>query len=288
MGTLTARGADDVPLVEYLITAHQDAFKENGGELDADKYFNDSLAWLKDKHGEKNIISAVVHNDEQAPHLVVYVTPIIEKPAGTRKRSVIVGKAEDGSQIRETREFKTAAEIRLSAKTFFGSRKKLSDLQTSFADEVGIKHNLRRGVIGSRAKRKTIKAFYSNALEQVAAAEQRAADAERRAEQAERYRASLIEDVRGLVGGLVDALNALAIAARPPVPEKATDTALGAIKRVFEGLASRIPGLSDSIAAALEPSAAQADGAKPSQGLFNSLRAFAGRASDKAGKPRPK
>lgn len=302
LAQLTSRRGDEVPVVEYLITANQLAFAEHGGPVDAKRFFSDSLDWLKRKHGAENIVCAVVHNDEQAPHLVAYIVPIIEKPCSKRKRSVIIGTNPDGSKIRETREFETAPSIVLSAKTFFGGRKKLSEMQTDFAQAVGIKHNLVRGEIGSRATHREVKHFYAEMQAELAEAKRRAAvaeasaqeserraeQAERRAEQAERYRASLIEDVRGLVGGLVDALNALAIAARPPVPEKATDTALGALRRVFEGLASRIPGLSDSIAAALEPSAAQADGAKPSQGLFRSLRMFAERASAKASQPRPR
>lgn len=150
-----------VPCIEYLITAHKDAFKEGGGEVDSSKYFADSLKWLEAKHGKENIVAVNIQRDEQTPHMVAYVVPLVEVAAKTRKRSVVVGKDAEGKQIREIREYKEAATSRLSASEFFDSRQKLRDLQTDFSKDVGAKHGLERGVEGSTAKHQTIKQFYT-------------------------------------------------------------------------------------------------------------------------------
>lgn len=151
-----------VPCIEYLITANKDAFKEGGGEVDSTKYFADSLKWLEAKHGKENIVAVNIQRDEQAPHMVAYVVPLVDVEAKTRKRSVVVGKDSQGKQIRELREYKEAATVRLSASEFFDSRQKLRDLQTDFSRDVGQKHGLERGVEGSKATHKTIKNFYTN------------------------------------------------------------------------------------------------------------------------------
>lgn len=118
-----------VRAVEYLVTASPEAMR--GMERkEQDAYFSKSLRYLQDKHGEENILSAVIHRDETTPHLSVMVIPIDSR-----------GK--------------------LNARRFFGGREKLSMLQTDFADQVGRKFGLERGVENSRAKHKTIRQFYA-------------------------------------------------------------------------------------------------------------------------------
>lgn len=158
-----AEQKSDTPVIciEYLITANKDAFKEGGGKVDSAKYFADSLKWLEAKHGKENIVAVNIQRDEQAPHMVAYVVPLVEVEAKTRKRSVVVGKDAEGKQIRELREYKDAPTVRLSAAEFLNGRQKLRDLQTDFSKDVGEKHGLERGVEGSKAKHQTIKQFYT-------------------------------------------------------------------------------------------------------------------------------
>lgn len=147
--------------LEYVITAHHDAFKEGGGKVDSSEYFADSLKWLEVKHGKENVVAVNIQRDELTPHMVAYVVPLVEVEAKTRKRSVVVGKDAEGKQIRELREFKTEGVTRLSAAEFVNGREKLSHLQTDFAQSVGIKHGLERGIEGSKAKHQTVKQFYA-------------------------------------------------------------------------------------------------------------------------------
>lgn len=151
-----------VPLAEFVITASPESFTENGGKLDSKSYFDDTEAWLKQRYGAENVLGTCRHYDEKTPHMHVYIVPVRYVEAGTRKRSVIIGKDENGKALRETREYPIPARSILSAKHHFDGRGKLAGLQTQFAKEVGAKFGLERGIEGSTARHQTLKQFYGN------------------------------------------------------------------------------------------------------------------------------
>lgn len=155
--------AKRTPCLEYIVTAHQNAFKEAGGMVDWRSYFKDAVVWLEKLHGSQNIVAVNVQLDELTPHLVVYVVPLIEEKAKKVRRSIIVGKNPDGSLKREVREVEKKACVRLGASTFIDGRQKLSQMQTDFAAQVGAKHGLARGIKGSQATHVTTKEW-QNAL----------------------------------------------------------------------------------------------------------------------------
>ena len=114
--------------IEYLITASpEDMHAKSRKEQDA--YFSDAKKWLEEKHGVENVIYAGIHRDETTPHMYAYVVPIDSK-----------GK--------------------LNCRAFLGGAKALSEMQTDFADRVGKKHKLERGIEGSRAKHTKVREFY--------------------------------------------------------------------------------------------------------------------------------
>lgn len=154
--------AKRVPCLEYLVTAHHDAFREVGGKVDWREYFKDSLEFLEERHGAENIVGVNVQLDELTPHCVVYVVPLVEEAAKRVKRSVIVGKNADGSQRREVREVEKKASVKLSAATFVDGPSKLSQLQTDFAKFVGKRHGLVRGVKRSQATHTTVRQYYDS------------------------------------------------------------------------------------------------------------------------------
>lgn len=156
----TERAKDPVLALEYMITATPEAFPAHGGTLDAKRYLNDALTWIRQRHGAANVVCAHIHLDERSPHLVAYVVPLVERPGTTRKRSVVAGRNPDGSQRRELREFTTPPTLALSAKHFVGGRAKLSAMQTDFAAAVGKPHGLQRGIEGSKATHQRVKRFY--------------------------------------------------------------------------------------------------------------------------------
>lgn len=115
--------------IEYLITASpEDLHGKTRQEQDA--YFRDALKWLQAKHGAENVVYVGVHRDETTPHLYAYIVPIDDKG-------------------------------RLNCRKFLGGAAALSEMQTDFAEKVGVFHNLKRGIEGSKAKHTTLKRYYA-------------------------------------------------------------------------------------------------------------------------------
>lgn len=111
---------DAVTCCGMLVTSDTDFFKGLPAERQRE-FFKDSYEFLKDRYGEKNVVSATVHTDEKTPHMHFYFVPEC-----------------DG---------------RLSAKDLFAlPKRELEHLQTDFAREVGQKYGLERGIEGSPAK----------------------------------------------------------------------------------------------------------------------------------------
>ncbi len=122
------RRKDAVLAIEYLVTASPGDMKLKS-QHEQILYFTDSLIWLKERHGQ-NVFYAGLHFDETTPHLFAYAVPL-DPDTG-----------------------------RLNAKKWLGGPQALSEMQTDFAEKVGAKHQLERGILGSRAKHQTIKHFY--------------------------------------------------------------------------------------------------------------------------------
>lgn len=139
--------------VEFLITASPEALaSRTRGEQD--QYFTDALAWLRDRHGADNVVYAGIHRDETTPHLYAYVVPLDRH-----------GK--------------------LNCRTFYGGAEALRAMQSDFADRVGKRHGLDRGVPGSRAKHTTVREYYTGI--------QRAADTSMRSIRADALDPRVIE-----------------------------------------------------------------------------------------------
>lgn len=124
------RRKNAVLAVEYLITASPEDMHGKTREQQM-AYFHDSIEWLKAKHGEQNIVNVGIHFDETTPHLYAYVVPIDQR-----------GK--------------------LNCRAFLGGAKALSDMQSDFAERVGKKHGLERGIKGSKARHQRVSKFYAN------------------------------------------------------------------------------------------------------------------------------
>lgn len=123
------RRKDAVIGLEYFVGASP-AWFDGKAAGDEAAYFDQALAWLRDKHGADNVVAWSIHRDEKTPHLVAYVVPL----------------GQDG---------------KLNAKAFTGGRATLSAMQTDFVKQVGKHHGLRRGIEGSKATHTTIKEYYA-------------------------------------------------------------------------------------------------------------------------------
>jgi hypothetical protein len=118
-----------VRAVEVLMTASPEAYKT----MDAEAYLRACDDWARQTFGADNIVQIVHHYDETTPHTSVLLVPI--DPRG-----------------------------RLNARHYLGGPEKLQALQDSFAEAVGKPYGLERGIRGSRAKHRTIRAYYGSAM----------------------------------------------------------------------------------------------------------------------------
>lgn len=124
------RRSDAVLCVEYLVTGSPEAM--NGkSRAEQDAYLLDALEWIKERHGGANVVYAGIHRDETTPHLYAYAVPL-DPDTG-----------------------------RLNAKRWLGGAKALSQMQTDFADRVGRRHGLERGIEGSKAKHQRVQQYYA-------------------------------------------------------------------------------------------------------------------------------
>ena len=129
LDTVPTVRSNAVLCIEYFIGASPEWFKEKT-PADREAYFIDALNWLRKKHGVENVISVSEHYDETSPHMSAYVAPI--DPTG-----------------------------RLNAAYFLDGKQVLSAMQTEFAEKVGAKYGLDRGIEGSLAEHTSIQQYYS-------------------------------------------------------------------------------------------------------------------------------
>lgn len=159
--TPTAIAKDAVVCIEYLISASPSGMSTKS-RAEQDAYLNDALDWIKQKHGAENVVCAIVHRDEgTCAHLSAFVVPLVQAPLGSRKRSVIAGTNADGSKRREIRVYPVPAVVRLSATHYFPDAAALSEMQTDFAERVGVKHGFMRGIKGSKRKHERVARGYA-------------------------------------------------------------------------------------------------------------------------------
>jgi hypothetical protein len=124
---------DQVRAVEVVLTASPEWFRRGADgqaeDMRESKWVADNLHFLKEKFGERNVVSFTLHQDEKTPHVHAVVIPITDKN-------------------------------RLSADTLFNP-KTLSQLQTDYAAAMA-EHGLERGVAGSRRQHQDMKQVYGH------------------------------------------------------------------------------------------------------------------------------
>jgi len=141
---------DDAPIIrsnavlamEHVMTASREFYQQGTPAEQAarlDEWTARSMAWLRETYGDKNVVAAVLHRDEQTPHIQALVVPIDERG-------------------------------RLNAHAYTGGRALLARMQDSYAEAVR-DLGLERGVRGSVADHQTVKEFYAKIEEPTPARE---------------------------------------------------------------------------------------------------------------------
>ena len=128
---------DQVRAMEVILTASPEWFKrgQDGQAEDVreSKWIESNLDFLKEKFGEKNVVSFTLHQDETTPHIHAVIIPISENEKGRAC---------------------------LSADRLFNP-KTLSQLQTDYAAAMA-PHGLERGIEGSRRQHEDMKQVYGH------------------------------------------------------------------------------------------------------------------------------
>lgn len=148
-------GNNQVRAIRVLLTGtHEDMVRiTNEGRLD--EWCSDNLKYLADTFDRENIVSAVLHMDEQTPHIHATLVPIVK---GERKRK----KKEE--QVKKRYRKKPTDTARLCADEIM-TRAKLKSYQDTYAQAMS-SYGLQRGIDGSEAKHISTRQYYRDLMQQ--------------------------------------------------------------------------------------------------------------------------
>ena len=148
-GLIRKIGSNQVRAIRILLTgAHEDMERiTNDGRLE--EWCGDNLRYLADTFGKENIVSAVLHMDEQTPHIHATLVPIVRGERKRRKRE---------EQAKKRYRKKPTDGARLCADDIM-TRQKLKEYQNSYAQAMG-RYGLQRGIDGSEARHISTRQYY--------------------------------------------------------------------------------------------------------------------------------
>ena len=148
-------GNNQVRAIRILLTGTHEDMERITNEGRLDEWCNDNLKYLADTFGKENIVSAVLHMDEQTPHIHATLVPIVK---GERKRK----KKEE--QVKKRYRKKPTDTARLCADDII-TRAKLKSYQDTYAQSMS-GYGLQRGIDGSEARHITTRQYYRDLVQQ--------------------------------------------------------------------------------------------------------------------------
>ena len=148
-------GNNQVRAIRILLTGTHEDMERITNEGRLDEWCNDNLKYLADTFGKENIVSAVLHMDEQTPHIHATLVPIVK---GERKRR----KKEE--QVKKRYRKKSTDTARLCADEIM-TRAKLKSYQDTYAQSMS-GYGLQRGIDGSEARHITTRQYYRYLVQQ--------------------------------------------------------------------------------------------------------------------------
>lgn len=165
---------DSVVLVTSVYAVSSDWLKSHSEE-DAMQYFANCLQWEMDNKGQ--VINAVIHMDEDTPHMQVATVPLV-RVRDVKSEPVMI-KNEKGEEVqvldkKGRKKYKNKPKtdengnfsyhMGLSAKNVFGNKVKMSKMQTDFWQKCGKELGMERGEIriedDEEAKKRLTEAEY--------------------------------------------------------------------------------------------------------------------------------
>lgn len=164
---------DQVCCIEIRFSASPEAMAEIIEKGQLMDWCRQSIKWAQNEHGKENIVSAVLHMDEETPHLHVSLVPVVsgesKKQVTTKKRAAkdkAKAAAEGGEAPKKKRRYKkkaNASTLRLCADDVM-TRGSLKRRQTEYAKAMET-FGLTRGEEGSPARHKDLAQFWKEECE---------------------------------------------------------------------------------------------------------------------------
>lgn len=149
-------GTNQVKAIRVLLTGSNKDMKQMEVDGQLDGWCNDSLQWLRETYGERNLVSAVLHMDEKTPHIHATIVPIV---TGERRKA-----KQDEQNGKKKYRKKSPQDVRLCADDVM-ARHKLKHYQDTYAQAMS-KYGLQRGIDGSLAKHISTMQYYKELVEQ--------------------------------------------------------------------------------------------------------------------------
>lgn len=85
-------GTNQVRAIRFILSGSPKDMKqiEQAGKLD--EWCRDSVEWMKRTYGSENVVSAVLHMDEETPHIHATLIPIVQTERRKKKSEKLVKK----------------------------------------------------------------------------------------------------------------------------------------------------------------------------------------------------
>ncbi len=166
---------DQVCCIEIRLSASPEAMAEIIEQGKLIEWCRESVNWAQQEHGKENIVSAVLHMDEETPHLHVSLVPVVQgeskKQLTTKKRAAKDKEKAESEGLeapKKKRRYKKKADnttLRLCADDIM-TKVGLKRRQTEYASAME-KFGLRRGEENSPARHKDLAVYYKEHCEEM-------------------------------------------------------------------------------------------------------------------------
>lgn len=148
-------GNNQVRAIHVLLTGTHEDMERITQEGRFDEWCEDNLKYLADTFGRENIVSAVLHMDEQTPHIHATLVPIVKEERKRKKKE---------QQVKKRYRKKPTDTARLCADDVM-TRAKLKSYQDTYAQAMN-RYGLQRGIDGSEAKHISTRQYYRDLMQQ--------------------------------------------------------------------------------------------------------------------------
>jgi hypothetical protein len=146
---------NQVRAIRIMMTGSSEQMQQIQDEGKLDNWCRDSIDWLRKEVGNENVVSAVLHMDEQTPHIHATVVPIV---TGERRKA-----RQEAQKAGKKYKKKNVNASRLCADDIM-SRERFTHMQNTYAQAMS-KFGLVRGKEGSEARHISTQQYYRDLVD---------------------------------------------------------------------------------------------------------------------------